>query len=397
MRRTAVALTVIAVAVIGLPLARADTAGAAACNPSDQEAFLITGRIHPCGTALVDAAGHRVRLQSFELLNMYGGQGDVAPKCGHWSPIPIGLGWKVPSWGMNSVQILISWANLEPTPPTRWPGGAIHHHWNTDYLAALDRAIDMFRRHGVAVVLSLGQSRWSQAFRNIERGDGTVQPCGLGMPSWLYPRGGSTSAMVQAELRFFQGTDGVQRKFRYVWQMLARRYRNNPAVVAANMLFEAPDVIAHPYLGQRVSPQALDLARFYELTGRAIHAVNPYLLVLYADWQSLDASPYFAISRKPLIWNAAYAYEFYAFGWSSGSQARLERYHLRAEAWGVPGYIDEFDAFNYGRRSNPTLPDDPNWQRDTLALLAQTRSDRTGWSFNGLMDSALVRILRRGH
>jgi Cellulase (glycosyl hydrolase family 5) len=385
----------------GTPRARTkepSRAAAASCQAPDVETFLISGRVHACGTSLVDGAGHRIRLLSYEMLSMYGGEGDVTPECGHWAAPPADLAAHVRKWGFNSVQILISWSNLEPRAPGRWPSGRVRHHWNKPYLAALDAAIAQFGAQGLKVVLGLGQSKWSQAFRNIKKPDGTIVPCGLGMPEWLYPGGGSTWAMVHAELRFFAGTDGVQAKFRHVWQMVARRYVGNVSVVAAGMLFEAPDMIAQPFLGRRIRPSALDLAGFYERTGHAIHHVAPSLLLLYADWQSRNTNPiYFAITRKPRLRSAAYSYEFYSVAWDADSRGRFDRYHRRAVSWNVPGWIDEFDAFEYGRRTDSTLPGDPHWRRDTLAMLARAKADRIGWSLVTVaMDYPLASAIRQG-
>ncbi len=382
------------------PLGGPETAAAqrVTCRAPTRETFLIRGRVHACGTSLVDGVGHRVRLLSYGLLTMYGGEGDVAPECGHWQAPPGDLAGHLRRWGMNSVQILLSWANLEPKRPTRLAGGGLKHHWDAQYLTALDLAIRQFHNHGIAVVLSLGQSRWSPAFRNLTLPNGNVQRCGVGMPMWLYPKGGGIRAMVRAERAFFARADGVQAKFRGVWRMLARRYQHNKAVVGAEMLFEAYDLIAIPFLGHRASPSALNLARFYEKLGRAIHGVTPGLLVLYADWQSLKpGSIYYAITRKPHLGNAAYSFEFYGGTWDTKLQKRFERYHLRAKGWNVPAWIDEFDAFRYGRRNSPGIIVGPHWKRDTLALLARAKSERIGWSFLGAMDYALATVLRQGH
>ena len=264
----------------------------AECRAPATERFLISGSVHTCGGALVDSAGHRVRLLSFELLTLYPGQGDIVQPCnrGHWTAPPADLAGQIRPWGMNSVQILISWSNIEPTPPTPLSGGGLRHHWNTGYLDELDAVIAAFHAQHLAVVLSLGQSRWSGAFNDLRLPNGTVEPCGLGMPDWLYPRGGSLDQMVRAERRFYAGSDGIQAQFRRVWTMVARRYAHNPAVVGAEMLFEAPDIIAQPYLGSRVSPKDVDLAGFFERTGRAIHSVAPRLLLMYQDWLSLRSS-----------------------------------------------------------------------------------------------------------
>jgi hypothetical protein len=391
----AVIATVLVVVLSGLVAPR--RAAAAGCGPPVGATFVISGRVHACGEALVDGAGHRVRLLSYDVLSMYGGEGDETPECGHWSRPAWGLAEHVREWGMNSVQLFVSWANIEPTRPTHLPSGALQHHWNLPYLTALDKAIARFHDHGIAVVLTLGQSRWSPAFRNVRQPNGAVTTCGVGMPKWLYQKGGSTRAMVWAERHFYDQTDTVQAKFRAIWQMLATRYRTNLGVAAVETLFEAPDIIAQNYLGSPLDPRSIDVASFYERTARTIHAVAPGLLVIYADWQSRTNPVYFAITRKPRVWNVAYSYEFYASTWDSNARDRFARFHERAASWGVPGWIDEFDAFHYGRRFDPTLPVDPTWQRDTLALLRAAKADHIGWSFLGTIDFRLRNVLTLSH
>src|SRR5262249_14912733 len=152
--------------------------------------------------------------------------------------------------------------------------------------------------------------------------NGAITACGVGMPKWLYPRGGSTRAMVWAERHFYDQSDDVQAKFRAIWRMLATRYRTNPGVAAVETLFEAPDIISQNYLGYPLNPGSIDLAGFFERTARAIHDVAPGMLVIYADWQSRTDPVYFALTRKPEVWNTAYSYEFYASTWDANAQDR---------------------------------------------------------------------------
>ncbi len=409
---TRLARLVATLVVLAVPLTAMQPAGATprsaagtsrvthhpACQAPAKETFLITGRIHACGTSLVDAAHHRVRLLSYELLTLYGGEGDLTPQCGHWYLPPADLPGHLQDWGMNSVQIMLSWANLEPTAPTTSPSGRLVHHWDPAYLSAVDQLIADFHANGIAVALSLGQSRWSPAFQNLPLPNGSFQPCGVGMPTWLYPSGGGIAEMVQAEKAFFAGTDGVQAKFRGVWQMLARRYLHNSAVVGAEMMFEAYDMVAIPFEGHRTAPKVLDLAGFYEKTGNAIHAVAPGLLAIYADWLSRPpAKVVWAITRKPKLKNAAYSFEFYASNWESGMRQRFERFHQRTVDWNVPGWSDEWDAFHYGGRLRTGVVVDPHWWRDTKALLATSKTERMGWSFLGAVDDPLAAVLRKGH
>jgi hypothetical protein len=55
--------------------------------------------------------------------------------------------WRqIDSSGFNSIRLPIAWANLEPEPPTL-RGRAVEHHWNEDYLRALDGIVEACQRH----------------------------------------------------------------------------------------------------------------------------------------------------------------------------------------------------------------------------------------------------------
>ncbi|HEY7280688.1 MAG TPA: hypothetical protein VID47_03750, partial [Actinomycetota bacterium] len=151
--------------------------------------------------------------------------------------------------------------------------------------------------------------------------------------------------------------------------------------------------------GYPISPDSVDVAGFYTRTARAIHRIAPGLLTIYVDWQSVGNSTYFALTRKPRIWNSAYSYEFYGASWDARLQARFDRYAERAQAWGLPGWIDEFDAFGHGRRTIARIQQNPNWARETTSMLAQAKADRIGWSFltAAPMDPAIVAVLKSAH
>ena len=148
------------------------------------------------GGQILDRNGHPVRLNSINISSMGPGVGLPGPRgqaaTGCW-------GWKAPdeqtfrnvrAWGFNAVRLSVSWANLEPQAPTRGPGGAVQHHYNAQYLSALDAAVKGFTGRGVAVILVIMQSQWSPAFHQNHTAFG-VSCQGVGMPTWLYPHASS--------------------------------------------------------------------------------------------------------------------------------------------------------------------------------------------------------------
>jgi len=352
------------------------------CLQKAPAAHWITGWLHVCGTTILDQAGHRVRLTGIEVSSLGWGAGpaDPRPPCGGtWRPPPSFAYPDIATWGFNSVELFISWANLEPVPPSSGTDGTVIHHWDDDYLAELDRAIAGFRAHGVAVVLSMLQSRWSASFKDISFSNGLSTDCGAGMPAWLYPRGGGARAMVKAEERFFQNEDGVQSQFLDAWRFIARRYVGDSTVVGVLPLFEAYDVLTQPYPGaSALGPADLHLARFFERVARAVHAINPRLLVMVTEQRSRTTRRW-ALTRRPHVPNGVLTTEFYAGNWIPNGLRRLSDHQERALRWDMPMWIDEFSAFN----RTLDFAVDPNWKRDTRALLAHAKAHGIGWALCG--------------
>ena len=385
---------------------RSVLASTAGCQPSSVKRFHIDGWLHRCGTVIVDSRRRQVRPLSFEVNTLVSGAGDQAPAaCGHWAKPPDALYGKVKAWGFNSVELMVTWANLEPKRPTVNADGTLTHRWDQDYLNVLRQVIEKFHAQGISVILMMLQSRWSPAFRNLTLPNGTVQPCGIGMPPWLYPNGGGIRKMVAAELGFFRNTStyrgkSVQGLFARAWRQLAARYAANRvvnrAVIGSVLLFEAYDILAQPYPGTSgLRPRDLHLARFYARVGKAVHEANRHLLLIFND--RYDNSTGFAVTSKPRLANAVYSMEFYASNWVPDGLERMQLYEGRGHGWGLPVWIGEFSAFNH-TRLNPDIPRDPYWKRHTIALLTWCIKHRIGWSLSGEPDAKLAAILKEyGH
>ena len=368
----------------------ASTVGSCSRVPTIESA-LIRGRLTACGNALVDAMGHRVRLRAYRFNGFLPGNGD-AQTCSHWYPPPSSMAQALRTQGFNSVFLMLSWANLEPTRPTRRPDGSVVHHWNLGYLRALDSAIKGFAAHGIAVVLDLAQWKWSPAFTNLDVG-GSIVNCGAGMPIWLYPHGGGIRQMAQAERRFYGKATTIRSWYLNASKLIARRYAKWSSVVGFVLCWEAYDLIAKPYLGYRLAPQALHLTRWYEAMGRAIRTFEPRQLLIAPDWQSHDGRQ-FALVERPRLPNLMSTFEYYAYAWNQDARTRLAGYVRRAHDWNAPSWISEFNAFGHATTPPGTSPD-PNWASDTAGLLRYAKSVRLSWSIFGSVDARLAKILRR--
>jgi hypothetical protein len=281
----------------------------------------------------------------------------------------------------------ISWANLEPSPPTKDASGHLVHHYNIPYLRAVDATVRRFAANGVAVVLDMVQVRWSPAFERIQLPRGNVYKCGVGLPEWLYPNGGGVTEMIRAEEAFFAHPSSWA-GLTAVWTFLARHYADQPMVVGADILNEPYDLLAVPYPGtQTLTPAALDLTRFYRTVGMAIHGVDPSLLLVYEDKRLGGVGAGMALTGSPGLPNGVYSVHMYPDAWTDPSgRALLESYATRAAAWDAPLWIGEFSAFGY---TSPTGPS-PNWSADLGAFVRYCRARDIGWTIASYSGNRLL-------
>jgi hypothetical protein len=355
-------------------------AGSARCPSHPAEVHRIAGWLHTCGTTIVDSHNHLVRLTGISVGSMGAGTGQEVPyfsPCDGWSRPPDFAVKDIASWGFNSVELSIAWADLEPTAPTRNSEGTLVHHYNSQYLDALDDVIQSFHTHGVAVVLLMEAYLWSPAFQDVELPNGLVQCSGKGMPAWLYPNGGGLAQIVQAEKSFFQNAGDVQAWFSSAWKTVAKRYAKNRAVVGADILNEPYETLTVTWPGARkILPKSLDLVSFYDRVGKAIHSVNPHVLLLFQEQRS-RRTHLWGLTRKPELTNDVLNTHFYANNWKPDGLARMQEAYGRASGWNLPTHVGEFTAFNYTNSGG--FGPSPNWKANTRKMLAWCKARHIGW------------------
>ncbi len=330
----------------------------------------IVGPLHTEGMRIIDAQGRPVRLMGIQVGGMSDGAGEPASRtrspngCQGWRPPSPTAYATIASWGFNVVRLSISWANLEPRPPTPAPGGRLTHHWNVPYLLALDRIVAGFTSRGLAVVIEMGQNQWSPAFTNVATARGTK--CrGVGMPTWLYPHG---TSMLQAEQGFYGNAGGQQDQYADAWRLVAARYARNPMVVGFDMMNE-------PYTHGQLAPAALGLDALYTRLGAAIRSVNPHALLIFQDSDYSPGQP-LALSQPPPFRNEVYEFHLYTSSWIPDGLSKTRAYLARAERWDVPLWIGEFDAFGYASPRGAG----PDWQGSMRQMMAFCRQHDISWS-----------------
>jgi endoglycosylceramidase len=327
----------------------------------------IEGWLKTSGTSIVDQKGQKVRFLGVDDGRMNPGSGNTPNNCDQvWGKVKDSEYRNVADFGFNVVRLGVTWSNLEPQVPVPGPNGVVTHTWNDQYLAALDQAVEGFGSRGVAVILDMHQAGWSPAFD--DRRTGRCE--GSGMPDWLYPVAASQRTS-DAKCDFFANRpeDGVPVApldgFEAVWKMLADRYKDNPKVVAADMLNEPPSVCD----GGQVSD-------FYERIGKAIRAENPNILLVFEDnaWTGYSQNG-FLLPRPLSLPNAVYSWHFYPDTWEKG-KAALQEHVDRAKAWNVPLWIGEFNAFNYA--TDAGYPS--NWSDQLAELMAYMKANDVSWT-----------------
>jgi hypothetical protein len=222
-------------------------------------------------------------------------------------------------------------------------------------------------------VLEMAQSHWSPAF--AVQGAHHMK-CGVGMPPWLYgahaagalTESSGSLTIGQAKRDFFANRGGVQAAYARAWRFVARRFAGNHLVVGADMVNEPFTLSAFP-------TAELRLGRLYARVGRAIRRVNPNLLLIFQDSQFSGARS-LALRRPPPLQNVVYTFHLYRSSWRSEAGPMVRAYLTRAQRWGVPLWISEFDAFGYASPRGGG----PAWAGDLRAMLRFCKRNGIGWS-----------------
>ena len=378
--------------------------GTATLPPSKPSAMVlanraerITGYIHTFGTGIYDQTGRRVRLLGIDSSTLAGGPPTTACPNSHWSAITSTEIGDEASWGFNEVRIAISWADLEPTPPS---GGV--HHWDPAYVAAVSGAVRAYNQAGIAVVLDLHEVEWSPAFN--QSNSGITKECqGTGAPAWLYPDASSGLSVDQAICNFYNNVsepgvsvkpqDGLAEAERYLAGYFSPgKEAAHGQVIAFDMLNEPKPVTGTSCAGH----VGADMLGVYQKVGSSIRSVDPPAALIYEDYAFESYETVGFMLSAPLdMSNAIYSGHAYPATWDEPVPAScagnkpwpgLPFYdaHLkRSTAFGQPLWIGEFNAF----ATQSSCPD-PNWQADATSLMSFDAGNDVSWSFWDYKDLA---------
>lgn len=222
--------------------------------------------VDPATRAIVDDRDRQVTLRGVNV-NSLGDYYQGNPALPTVVPVT-GADWdRMAAHGFDVVRLLVSWSRLEPAP------GVI----DDGYLREIRRAVDAAAARGIYSVVDLHQDAWG---KYIATPPGTVCAPGTspaigwdGAPQWATLTDGAdtcssgsreeTPAVRAAWDSFYADRDGIQTHLVHVWNVIARRFADHPAVAGF-------DLINEPNHGTRADfPDRL--ADYY---GRAIAAIR---------------------------------------------------------------------------------------------------------------------------
>jgi len=185
--------------------------------------------VRASGTRFLGASGKTLVLHGINVANKN-------PKEGYMGDFGASDLDSIHAWGMNCIRLTIFWDGLEPQP------GKI----NKAYLNRIAKVVKLAGNRGIYVLLDMHQDLYSGKFKS---GDGAPAWATLdeGKPNTtgkVWSEAYAKSAAVQTAFDNFwankPGPDGVglQDHYAKVWQAVARRFADDPAVIGYDLMNE---------------------------------------------------------------------------------------------------------------------------------------------------------------
>ena len=280
----------------------------------------------------------------------------------------------IASLGFNVVRLLIIYEAVEP----------VRGRYDENYLARYDRMVEAFGKRGLYVIVDSHQDLFSRRL------------CGDGFPDWALPeeyRGLPqhadcklwslkyfTKPVAGTFDRFWSDQDQVQESYAAFFGMLAKRFREEPAVIGFEPVNEPfPGFWGMTHYAAWNRDQLFGL---YQKVGEAVHAVDGRYLIL-ADLCPLENQGAWNTSRpRPEVKNLVLAPHYYdpgTFGISisRGGDRWLMRRGLRRDgqlgkAWQAPVLVTEYGI-------SPLFPDAPRYLNKLYSVFDELLLSGTFW------------------
>jgi len=208
----------------------------------------VPGRVTVSGTQFLDGAGKPLLLHGINVVNKSKAEG-------YTGGIERADFAAIRSWGMNCVRLGILWDGLEPQPGKM----------DEQYLERIARIVGWAKAEGLYVLLDMHQDLFSVKFSDGAPAWATLDEGKPHTATAVWSDAYYASAAVQTALDHFwansPGPDGVglQDHYARMWQRVAERFRDEPAVLGYDLMNE-------PFLGRdALRVQGAILARLAEL------------------------------------------------------------------------------------------------------------------------------------
>ncbi len=198
-----------------------------AARPTRAAARLQPALVHVAQGRLVDPAGKPLRIQGINVV-------DKSQSAGYTGDIDESVFKSIHSWGMNTVRLAIFWDGLEPEP------GVL----DKKYLERIAGLVAKAKAHGLYVLLDMHQDLYSIKFADgaplwatIDEGKQHIQTEDWNDSYYASP------AVQTALDHFWQNSPapdgtGLQDHYARVWQFVADRFKDEPAVLGFDLMNE---------------------------------------------------------------------------------------------------------------------------------------------------------------
>jgi endoglycosylceramidase len=282
---------------------------------------------------------------------------------------------KIRRWGFNVIRFPISWEFVEPE----------RDQYDEEYLKDwVEPVLDFAAEEGIGVILTMHQWNWSSCF--VPPSGSVVTPAGRGngLPWWALPpaieancpyTGSDAATRMRSAEKGFWLDPVLLETYIEMWETMARRYGEHPAILAYDLFNEPPpDSMTSVYFDQQI------LQPFYQELIQRIRAVSPAPLIVYEPNISWDLfgnqftpMPFAGIVYSPHIYTGGTAGGTTGYGGNPAPLlAEVEKAVSDAQAQGVPLYVGEFGI---GMNDNYQ-----QWIRDEFRFQEQYMVSATWWS-----------------
>lgn len=145
---------------------------------------------------------------------------------------------KYRAYGLDFIRLAVTWQNLEPEMGK----------YNESYLSSIDRIFELASEYGVYILLDVHQDLYS-AYGGTGAGDGAPEWAAITdgykskMPKFVWAEGYVFGKWVHRSFDHFWNNDpvegtGLQDRYAALWQMLAERYGESPALFGFDLMNE---------------------------------------------------------------------------------------------------------------------------------------------------------------